>query len=59
MAAWFGANNTNFESEQELEAIGKYSLAIFGWQALITATNWTASIYAQLVMDDHLSVGIS
>eukprot|EP00729_Bicosta_minor_P018500 gene18500-9830_t len=48
MAAWFGANNTNFESEQELEAIGKYSLAIFGWQALITATNWTASIYAQL-----------
>jgi len=47
-AAWFGANNTNFESEQELEAIGKYSLAIFGWQALITATNWTASIYAQL-----------
>lgn len=23
-SAWFGANNTNFESEQELEAIGKY-----------------------------------
>ena len=47
-AAWFGANATSFESEAQLDEIGRYSLAIFGWQALITATNWTASIYAQL-----------
>ena len=47
-AAWFGGNDTAFESEASLEALGKYSLAILGWQALLTATNWTASIYAQL-----------
>jgi len=47
-AAWFGANATNFENATQLEAISKYSLAIFGWQHLIFSTNWTASIYAQL-----------
>jgi hypothetical protein len=47
-AAWFGGNATNWENETQLEAIGQYSLAIFGWQHLITATNWTASVYAQL-----------
>jgi len=47
-AAWFGANSTNWESDEELQAIGKYSMAIFGWQTLITATSWTASVYAQL-----------
>lgn len=47
-AAWFGGNATDFESEAQLEEIGKYSLAIFGWQHMITATNWTASVYAQL-----------
>ena len=47
-AAWFGANATNFENETQLDFIAKYSLAIFGWQHLITATNWTASIYSQL-----------
>ena len=47
-AAWFGANSTSFESAEQLDLIGKYSLAIFGWQHMITATNWTASVYAQL-----------
>ena len=47
-AAWFGANATSFENETQLEEIGRYSMAIFGWQHLIFATNWTASVYAQL-----------
>ena len=47
-AAWFGGNATAFESDEQLEAIGKYSLAILGWQHLITKTNWTASVYAQI-----------
>ena len=46
--AWFGGNATNFESEAQLDFIGKFSMAIFGWQHLIFATNWTASVYAQL-----------
>jgi len=47
-AAWFGGNATNFENATQLDAIAQYSMAIFGWQHLIFATNWTASIYAQL-----------
>lgn len=45
---WFGGNATHFENASQLEAIGKYNIAIFGWQHLIFATNWTASVYAQL-----------
>ena len=57
-AAWFGANDTHWESAAQIDELGKYSMAIFGWQALITATNWTASIYAQMnqaaiVKDKH------
>jgi hypothetical protein len=47
-AAWFGGNATDWESDEQIEKIGKYSLAILGWQHLITATNWTASVYAQI-----------
>ena len=47
-AAWFGGNATDWESPEQIAAIGKYSLAILGWQMLITATGWTAPIYAQL-----------
>lgn len=47
-AAWFGGNATNFENATQLDAIAQYSMAVFGWQHLIFATNWTASIYAQL-----------
>lgn len=47
-AAWFGANATGFESAASLDFIGRYSMAIFGWQHLIFATNWTASVYAQI-----------
>ena len=37
-AAWFGANATDWENATQIDAIGQYSLAIFGWQTLITAT---------------------
>jgi hypothetical protein len=47
-AAWFGGNATAFESEEQLEEIGKYSLTILGWQHLIFETNWTASVYSQI-----------
>ena len=47
-AAWFGGNATDFESEAQLAEIGKYSLAILGWQHLIFKTNWTASVYVQI-----------
>ena len=33
-AAWFGANWTGFENEQQLALFGKYSLVMFGWQAM-------------------------
>ena len=47
-AAWFGGNATNWESDAQIQAIGRYSMAILGWQMLITATDWTGSLYAQL-----------
>ena len=47
-AAWFGGNDTVWESAEQLDAIGRYSLAILGWQSMITATNWTATLYAQI-----------
>ena len=47
-AAWFGGNATDWESSAQMDAIGRYSLAILGWQMLIFSTDWTASIYAQL-----------
>ena len=51
--AWFAANATNWEDDAQLEAIGKYSMAILGWQHLdgITGhddTGWTAVVYTQL-----------
>eukprot|EP01043_Picozoa_sp_COSAG02_P036352 COSAG02_NODE_2657_length_8315_cov_11.405307_4_plen_289_part_00 len=39
----FGGNATNFESEAQLEEIGKYSLAILGWQHLIFEVRSTDS----------------
>ena len=45
---WFGGNATHFENSSQLASIGRYAIAIFGWQHLIFATNWTASVYAQL-----------
>mmetsp|Transcript_23666 Transcript_23666/g.54190 ORF Transcript_23666/g.54190 Transcript_23666/m.54190 type:complete len:414 (+) Transcript_23666:3-1244(+) len=47
-AAWFGANDSSWEGRAQISALSQYSMAIFGWQALISATNWTASVYAQL-----------
>ena len=46
--AWFGGNGTDFESAAQIAEIGRYSLAIFGWQHLVLAANWTAVVYTQL-----------
>ena len=46
--AWFAANATNWEDETQLDEIGKYSMAILGWQHLDTETDWTAVVYTQL-----------
>lgn len=46
--AWFAANATNWEDEAQLDLIGKYSMAILGWQHLDTPADWTAVVYTQL-----------
>ena len=47
-AAWFAANATNWEDPAQIAAIGKYSMAILGWQHLDTPADWTAVVYTQL-----------
>ena len=47
-AAWFGANATTWESPAQIEAIGKYSLAILGWQHLTMVTDFTAVVFEQI-----------
>ena len=47
-AAWFGANATHWESDAQIEAIGKYQLAILGWQHLTVTTNFSAVVYEQI-----------
>jgi len=46
--AWFAANATNWEDEAQIELIGKYSMAILGWQHLDNPLDWTAVVYTQL-----------
>ena len=46
--AWFGSNGTDWESAEQLEEIGRYSMAILGWQHMTTADSWNAVVYAQL-----------
>jgi hypothetical protein len=46
--AWFASNATNWEDEAQLAAIGKYSMAILGWQHLDTPSSWTDVVYLQL-----------
>ena len=46
--AWFAANATRWESEAQLAEIGKYSMAILGWQHLAASTHWTAIVYTQI-----------
>jgi len=62
-AAWFGANATEWESPEQIAAIGKYSLAILGWQHLGLLDNMTAVVYPQLtqmaiVKDAHPSLPV-
>lgn len=47
-AAWFGGNGTEWESEAQLREIGRYSMAILGWQHLADAADFTAVVYSQL-----------
>ena len=47
-AAWFGANATEWESPDQIAEIGRYALAILGWQHLAADDNMTAVIYPQL-----------
>ena len=46
--AWFAANATDWESEAQLAEIGKYSMAILGWQHLAATTHWEAIVYTQI-----------
>ena len=44
--AWFGANETGFENEEQLSTVFQnYSMVVFGWQALLTApANYTREL---------------
>jgi hypothetical protein len=47
-AAWFGNNVSGFENEHQLEIFGKYSLIMFGWQAMQGPTNYSHTLRAQV-----------
>lgn len=47
-AVWFGGNGTDWESPEQIAAIGKYQMAILGWQDLLYEADWTAVVYTQL-----------
>ena len=47
-AAWFGNNVTGFENERQLESFGRYSLIMFGWQAMQGPTNYSHTLRAQV-----------
>jgi hypothetical protein len=62
-AAWFGANATHWESPEQIAAIGKYAMAILGWQHLGLNDNMTAVVYPQLtqmaiIKDAHPSLPV-
>ena len=62
-AAWFGSNATHWESPEQIAAIGKYSMAILGWQHLGLTDNMTAVVYPQLtqmaiIKDAHPSLPV-
>ena len=42
--AWFGANESGFENESQLQALGNYSMIVFGWQALLPFSNYTGEL---------------
>ena len=62
-AAWFGSNATHWESPEQIATIGKYSMAILGWQHLGLTDNMTAVVYPQLtqmaiIKDAHPSLPV-
>lgn len=42
--AWFGANVSGFENQQQLETLGNYSMVVFGWQAWLTGSNYIGEL---------------
>ena len=40
-AAWFGANSTGWETEAQLEQLGRYHMVAFGFFDLLTKNNYT------------------
>jgi len=62
-AAWFGSNATHWESPDQIAEIGKYAMAILGWQHLGLTDNMTAVVYPQLtqmaiIKDAHPSLPV-
>jgi hypothetical protein len=62
-AAWFGSNATHWESPEQIAEIGKYAMAILGWQHLGLTDNMTAVVYPQLtqmaiIKDAHPSLPV-
>ena len=47
-AAWFAANAKYWEDSEQIAEIGKYAMAILGWQHLAATTQWEAIVYTQL-----------
>ena len=46
--AWFGNNVSGYENERQRESFGKYSLIMFGWQAMQAPTNYSHTLRAQV-----------
>ena len=40
-SGWFGSNASGLENDAQLEAIGRYGFATFGWQQCLSLTNYT------------------
>lgn len=47
-AFWFGADPNHLENMSQLTAISRYSLALFGWQHLQLASNYSDLLRAQV-----------
>jgi hypothetical protein len=47
-AAWFGNNVSGFENERQLGELGRYSLVMFGWQAMQGPSNYSHTLAAQV-----------
>ena len=46
-AAWFGTNWTGWETEEQMQKFGKYTLFMLGWQAMQGPSNYSHTLRAQ------------